>query len=97
MSVAVPAISISCQRLRNLTTGILHTKIEDIYEDLLTFTGMKDLETYQLEVALDLITPWLRQAVTDSRFWDSKFDRTHVGFVMVRLPDKAYREAMRFN
>lgn len=94
MTFSVPAISISCQRLRNLTTGILHTEMQDIYEDLETFTGMTSLFTHQLPGALHLIRPWLRQVVTDSRFWDDKYDPTHEGFVSVRLPDEAYKKAL---
>lgn len=97
MSVAVPAISISCQRLRNLTTGRLHTKITDVYEDLITFTGKKTICSHDLPVAFNLVMPWLRQSVTDPRFWDNKYDTTHTGFITVRLPNEAYKTAINFN
>ena len=67
------------QRLRNLTTGRLHTKIEHIYEDLGIITGETGLMTHMLPRAMRAAEPWLREQVTDERFWDGEFDQTHVG------------------
>lgn len=67
------------QRLRNLTTGILHTKMDDIYEDLELITGERGLMTHMLPRAMKAVEPWLKAQITDKRFWDGKFDTTHAG------------------
>lgn len=67
------------QRLRNLTTGRLHTAIGHIYEDLGTITGEKGLMTHMLPRAMQAVEPWLREHVKDERFWDGEYDTTHVG------------------
>lgn len=67
------------QRLRNLTTGRLHTEMGHIYEDLGLITGEKGLMTHMLPRAWRAIEPWLRENVTDPRFWDGEFDQTHTG------------------
>ncbi len=67
------------QRLRNLTTGRLHTKMEDIYKDLGMLTGEDGLMTHMLPRAMKAVEPWLREKVTDQRFWDGEFDTTHTG------------------
>ena len=67
------------QRLRNLTTGILHTKIEDVYQDIEILVGVEGVMTHQLPNATKALEPWLREQVDDSRFWDGKFDQTHAG------------------
>lgn len=67
------------QRLRNLTTLILHTKMDDIYKDIEFITGETGIMTHQLPAAMKAITPWLKEKVQDQRFWDDQFDVTHVG------------------
>lgn len=67
------------QRLRNLTTGRLHTEMSHIYEDLGIITGESGLMTHMLPRAMRAVEPWLRQHVTDSRFWDGEFDQSHKG------------------
>ena len=61
------------QRLRNLTTGILHTKMEHIYEDLEFITNQKGLMTHMLPNIMRAVKPWLRKQVTDKEYWDKKF------------------------
>lgn len=75
------------QRLRNLTTGKLHTKIEHIYEDLEIIIG-EALMTHMLPRANKAIEPWLRKQVPDQRFWDGKFDTEHTGDF--ELPQPTY-------
>jgi hypothetical protein len=82
------------QRLRNLTTGRLHTKMDHIYEDLGTITGEKGLMTHMLPRACRSVEPWLREHVTDPRFWDDKFDVTHIGELELPTPSDADRKAM---
>lgn len=73
------------QRLRNLTTGKLHTKITHVYEDIEIITGTPGLMTHQIPNALTALKPWLLANVTDPRFWDDRFDITHVGDI--ELPE----------
>lgn len=82
------------QRLRNLTTRMLHTEMGHIYEDLGTITGEKGLMTHMLPRALRAVEPWLREHVTDARFWDGEYDTTHVGEYKLPLPTDADRQAM---
>jgi len=73
------------QRLRNLTTGRLHTQMGHIYEDLEFITG-QSLMTHMLPRALKSCKPWLRENVTEPRFWDDKYDITHIGEFELRPP-----------
>jgi hypothetical protein len=67
------------QRLRNLTTGRLHTEINHIYEDLEYITGMKGLMTHMLPNVMRAVEPWLKQRVIDPRYWEDKYDVSHLG------------------
>jgi hypothetical protein len=82
------------QRLRNLTTGMLHTDIGCIYEDLGEITGQKGLMTHMLPRAMRAVEPWLREHVTEPRFWDGKYDAAHTGDYQLPEPTDADREAM---
>lgn len=72
------------QRLRNLTTGRLHTKMEHIYQDLGFIVGDDGLMTHMLPRVMRAIEPWLREQVTDARFWDGEYDTTHTGDHLLR-------------
>ena len=67
------------QRLRNLTTGRLHTKIECVYEDLEFITREGGIMTHMIPRVMRAIEPWLREKVGDERFWDGQYDVTHTG------------------
>lgn len=67
------------QRLRNLTTGRLHTKMEDIYEDLEFITRGGGIMTHMVTRVCRAVEPWLREQVTDPRFWNGEYDTTHTG------------------
>ena len=82
------------QRLRNLTTGRLHTEIGHIYEDLETITGVRGLMTHMIPRAARAVEPWLREHVTDARFWDGKYDTTHAGEYALPKPTAEDRAAM---
>jgi hypothetical protein len=82
------------QRLRNLTTGRLHTDMAHIYEDLGLITGENGLMTSMLPRALKAAEPWLRRHVTDPRFWDGAYDVTHVGEYPLPESTQEEREAM---
>lgn len=87
------------QRLRNLTTGRLHTEIGHIYEDLGKIIGEDGLMTHMLPRVMRAVEPWLRQHIADQRFWDGKYDRTHVGEIALPEPSESERAAMveRYN
>jgi len=67
------------QRLRNLTTGRLHTEMDHIYQDMELLTGMEGLMTHMLPNALLAMTPWLKEKVKDNRYWDDEYDTSHTG------------------
>ncbi len=67
------------QRLRNLTTGRLHTTMGDIYEDLEYVTGIKGIMTHMIPNVYDAIMPWLREMVLDPEYWDDNFSPDLVG------------------
>jgi len=80
------------QRLRNLTTGRLHTKVDYIYEDLGIITGEQGLMTHMLPRVMKAIEPWLRDNVSDPRFWNGKFDTTHTGEIDLPTPSDEDRK-----
>ena len=83
-------MKIDIQRLRNLTTGLIHTKMEHIYEDLELIAGKSGVMTHNLTGLSAACKPWLREHVTDARFWDGKFDTTHTG--KIELPDPTAKD-----
>jgi hypothetical protein len=85
---------VNIQRLRNLTTRRLHTKMEHIYEDLGIITGETGLMTHMLPRALVACEPWLREHVTEPRFWDGEYDTTHTGEFELATPSAEDRAAM---
>ena len=80
------------QRLRNLTTGRLHTEMSHIYEDLEQITGEGGLMTHMLPRAIKAVEPWLREKVSDDSFWDGKYDTTHLGEIELPEPTGKDRE-----
>lgn len=85
------------QRLRNLTTGILHTDMNHIYIDLENITGQKGLMTHMLPRAARAIEPWLRKHVTDPRFWNGEYDTTHAGEFQLPTPTDEDRKEFTDN
>jgi len=77
---------VDIQRLRNITTGKLHTKIEHIYEDLEKLTGASWLMTHMLPRAIKSVEPWLRDQNLEARFWNGAFDTTHTGEIDLPIP-----------
>jgi hypothetical protein len=82
------------QRLRNLTTGKLHTEMGHIYEDLEWLTGQRGLMTHMLPRVLDAVMPWLRQHATCQRLWDGAYDPAHSGDFALPEPTAEDRAAM---
>lgn len=82
------------QRLRNLTTGWLHTEISFVYEDLGHILGEPGLMTHMLPRAERAVLPWLREHVKDPRLWEDKYDPSHVGDYPLPEPTEEDRAAM---
>ena len=82
------------QKLRNLTTGLLHTEMGHIYEDIALITGESGVMTHQLPNACRAMEPYLREKVTDARFWDDEYDPTHTGEIDVPPMDEEAKKAM---
>lgn len=82
------------QRLRNLTTGRLHTDITHVYQDIELLTGAPGLMTHQIPNAMRALEPYLQEHIQDSRFWDGKYDVTHIGEIEVPVMDKDAANAM---
>lgn len=80
------------QRLRNLTTGRLHTQIGHIYVDLEMLTGEQGLMTHMLPGVMKAVEPWLKEQVNDDRFWDGEYDITHTGNFDLPTPTKEDRK-----
>lgn len=82
------------QRLRNLTTGLLHTKVADIYEDIEYLTGSPRIMTHQIPNASRAIEPWLKEKITDERFFDGNFYTTHTGEIDIQPMNEEEKRQM---
>ena len=82
------------QRLRNLTTGRLHTKMEDIYADIERLTGEEGVMTHMLPNACRALKPYLREKAPDERLWRDEYDTTHTGEIDVPPMDESERKAI---
>jgi len=65
-----------------------------IYKDLEIITGEQGLMTHMLPRVCDAIEPWLKEHVTDQRFWDGEYDATHTGNIEIPTTSKEDKEAM---
>ena len=82
------------QRLRNLTTGKLHTKLIDIYKDLELITCNGGIMPHMIPRVMRAVEPWLQSKVADERFWGGKHDPSHVGEYWIPTPTIKEHEAM---
>lgn len=82
------------QRIRNLTTGRMHTNLNDIYEDLEWLCGSSGLMTHMLPNMIDAAAPWLRKYVTDERYWNGVYDPSHVEVLTLPTPTALEYEQM---
>lgn len=82
------------QRLRNLTTGRIHTKMEDIYEDIAFISGAGGVMTHQLPNAKKALEPYLREVAPDPRLWNGEYDPMHIGEIDVPPMDESEQEAL---
>jgi hypothetical protein len=71
------------QRLRNLTTGRLHTEMSHVYEDIEYFTGQEGIMTHMLPNACKALEPYLQSKIDDPRFWDWEYDVEHTGHALI--------------
>jgi hypothetical protein len=69
------------QRLRNLTTGRLHTKMDDIYQDIEWLVGESGIMTHMLPRAVRALEPFLKEQCPDEKFWLDEYDTTHTGTI----------------
>ena len=83
------------QRLRNLTTGRLHTKIEHVYQDIEYLTGEKGIMTHMLPNACRALQIYLRQQAPDPRLWEDAYDTSHNGEVEIKPMNKSELEEFR--
>ena len=72
------------QRLRNLTTGKLHTDVSHIYQDIEFFTGEAGIMTHMIPNAFKALKPYLESKIKDPRFWDNNYDPSHIGEIDVQ-------------
>ena len=87
-------MNIDFQRLRNLTTGILHTEIAYVYHDIEALTGETGVMTHMLPRAIKAMEPWLRLVVHDERFWNGEFDQSHTGELSITPMNSKERAEM---
>ena len=87
-------ITMDTQRVRNLTTQRLHTKMSDIYEDLELLMGEKGLYSHMLVRAIYSVRPFLKKVIKDDRFWNGEFDTKHTGTISFSGPTKTDRAEM---
>ena len=73
--------------------------MEHIYEDIEYLTGAEGVMTHQLPNAARAMEPWLRSKIVDVRFWDDKYDTSHVGEFDIQPMTKAEKNEMfrRYN
>jgi hypothetical protein len=86
-------LKISIQRLRNLTTSKLHTRLDDLHEDFERILG-KPISSQSYEYARQAILLWLHENLKDPRFWDETYDPTHIGEVKLIEPTETERVFM---
>lgn len=80
------------QRLRNLTTGRLHTEIGDVYKDLESITGMEGLMTHMLPNVMRALLPWLREKVKEPEYWNDEYETFHKGEFELPLMSESEKE-----
>lgn len=81
------------QRIRNLTTGRLHTEMGHVYEDIKTITGEAGIMTHMLPNACRAMEPYLREKCPDARLWNGEYDPGHAGEMELAPMDTDARAA----
>lgn len=75
------------QRLRNLTTGRLHTEIGHVYQDIEYLIGERGIMTHMLPRACRALDPILRARDLGERLWNDEYDVAHTGEIDVATLD----------
>jgi hypothetical protein len=91
-------LKLTAKRIRNLTTGILHTCIDDVYRDLAAIVGVDDLMTHQLPRVRECVLPWLQEKTkNDAAFWDKDIQIEADFEINLSEPSEAERAVMLEN
>ena len=77
-------------KLRNITTGVLHTCMEDIYVFFEEYTGI-GMFTHELPTARELLLPYLKQKIGQSWFKE-KLNPIKENNYSIIIPDLAPEE-----
>lgn len=67
------------QRLRNLTTGIVHTEDEHIPQDIEFLTGVPGVTGEMIPTAIKALKPWLHSQIDDDSMWGSFINTSDQG------------------
>ena len=69
--------------------------MSNLYEDIGTLIGEEGVVmTHMIPNLVRSIEPWLREHITDERYWDEEHDPTHVG--EIELPDPTEEDRKLF-
>lgn len=94
-SGSVGRFTLSNQRIRNLTTGILHTDLNDVLTDLKKICGPGMTSPLSIELSRKAVLPWLRAQGLDDRFWIKRRDTTHTGSTRLTIPTASDRAEIK--
>jgi hypothetical protein len=86
--------TLSNQRLRSLTTGLVHTDMNDIMDDLRKILGSR-VTVPTIGAAIGSVRPWLQAQGLDKRFWVERRDTAHTGKTQLPVPTAAERAEMK--
>ena len=81
-------IKMDILRIRNLTTGILHTDIAHVYQDLSVISGLNTIYTHQIPNLTRAVLPWLREKIQDDKFFNGKHNPSEKGVFWLPKPTK---------
>ena len=81
-------IKMDILRVRNLTTGLLHTEMHHCYEDLSVISGLNTIYTHQIPNLTRAVLPWLREKIQDDKFFNGKYNPSEKGVFLLPKPTK---------
>ena len=87
------------QRLRNLTTGVVHTEEEHIPQDIEYLTGVPGILGEMIPAAIKALKPWLSDLIDDDSMWGAWVDVSNQGELEIHPMNYAEKKAFfkRFN
>lgn len=80
--------------LRNMTTGILHTKIDDVYIFLEKYLGADGIMTHQIPSACRALEPFLKTKLS-SEWFNKVWEKENLD-IEVEVPDMTEDELRSF-